>query len=426
MVLRILGVVFCLVVTSARVFATEPVRCVPLTEVIGDGIRNSDKIKLRHAEEEVAAAQAQVAKAAVLPTVKLQGALARQDTSEASGGRIDPESWPMTARLAVTQPIYAGGAEYSALRKSQIGMDVSKVESQAAQLQVARSTLSQYFQMLLAQADLQSFSELLDVSMKRAKDIKGRVAIGRIRAADAIGSEAQVATARAQVESAKINLEGTRLALKTSAGRDVDLACKPNLEGGASIKSWEEVEAKIMQRPDIVAAEMAIAFARENVSLARAGNFPGVDIGANYYLKRPEAQSSLGKWDITLSASVPLYSGGMVSAKVQEATAQQTKQELQASQLKTSALDEARQIWQVYLMSQSHLSALDQAAERSAEYYRMMARDERNALATSLESLQALNSSIDAARAVQRARLKYEESLRQILILTGDIERAAK
>ena len=55
-----------------------------------------------------------------------------------------------------------------------------------------------------------------------------------------------------------------------------------------------------------------------------------------------------------------------------------------------------------------------------------MASDERKGLASSLETLQVLNASIDAQRAAQKSKYKYGESVRQLHLVLGDLEGASR
>lgn len=399
--------------------------CTNLSDVVAASVSNSDAIKLKSTESRVAGAQAEAARAAVLPTLKAAGSVVRQDDSAISSSKTKPEDWQSTAKITLSQPLYAGGAEYATLRKSRILLEAAHLQEESSKLKVAREAVAKYFQILIAQAELRSITELRDVSRRRAKDIKNRVAIGRSRAADGLGADAQVATSEAQFEAAKLNVDAARRALASLTGGSIELACETPPQSKFPFNSLDELRAKLQTRPDIVAADRALNVAKENVTVARAGHQPSVDIGANYYLKRPESQASLGKWDIALSASLPLYAGGMVNAKVSESLAQESKQELESKLLKTAAIDEARELWEAYAASKSQLLSLEQAAEKSAKYYRMMAQDESKGLASSLEALQALNSSIDAQRAAQKARLRVDETWRQMILLTGTLEGVA-
>ena len=409
---------------TASVALAEP-SCFSFPDVLSASLTFSDTVKLQATETVVAEAQSTAAKAAVMPSIKAAGSFVRQDDSAVSSSKSKPENWQTTARLALTQPIYAGGAEYATLRKAKVLADSARLQAEAAKIKVARDATTRFYQLLMAQAELRSITELRDVSRRRAKDIKNRVAIGRSRAAEGLGADAQVASSEAQYEAAKMAVDTARRSLAALVGRVVESACDSSNKSSLPFKSWDEVREKISKRPDIVAADLALTIAKENVEVARSGHRPSVDFGANYYVKRPNSQSSLGKWDVALSATLPLYSGGMVSAKVNESQALESKQELQSKILKTNAADEGREIWETYSNSKGQMSSLELAAEKSSKYYAMMAQDEKKGLTSSLEALQALNASIDAQRAAQKAKLRIDESSRQILLLTGTIEGAA-
>lgn len=398
-------------------------QCITLSEAVSAALNSSETLKIQSSEALIASEQYSSAKAAVLPSVKASAVISKQDTSQITS-RATPEAYPTTAKLTLSQPLYAGGAEYAALRKTSTLLNAGEKQSEAARIKVVRDVVSKTFLILVAQAELQSSTELRDLSRRRFKEIRGRVAIGRSKAADGLGAEVQVANSDAQYESARLALETAKRQLATSIGRDFDNVCAIPPKTDVSLKSWSAVQEKVLQRPDLMAADLNSSAASENVAMARAGHQPSLELGANYYFKRPQTQKTSGNWDLALSASVPLYSGGMVSSKVNEALALEQKQFALSRQTKKMAEDEARELWESYQTGRAQLSSLDDAAKKSAQYYQAMASDERKGLASSLETLQALNSSIDSQRAAQKAKFKFDETLRQLELVMGNIEGA--
>jgi outer membrane protein TolC len=119
-----------------------------------------------------------------------------------------------------------------------------------------------------------------------------------------------------------------------------------------------------------------------------------------------------------LTASLPLFSGGSVSAAVREAKAIEVQQSERLKMSEREALDEGRDLWERYQSGRKQIALLEEAARRSEAFYRRVAQDERMGLASSLETLQALNSSIDSRRAATKARVQLAQTWRELLLIT--------
>jgi outer membrane protein len=399
--------------------------CITLADSVSAGLLISDEIKIQKSEAAVAAEQYSAAKASVLPTIKASAAVLKQDNSKITS-RAEPESFQTTAKVTLNQPLYAGGAEYAAIRKTSKQAEAGAKMADAARIKVIRDLTSSFFQVLSAQAELQSSAELRDVSKRRAKEIRARVGIGRSRAVDGLGADAQLASSEAQYESSRLALDAAKRHLSSEIGREVQNVCDISPKVNGHLKDWDDVRQKVQKRPDLAATDLAVSAAGDNVAIARAGHQPSLEFGANYYVKRPETQKTYGNWDVSLSASLPIYSGGMVGSKVNEALAVEQKQLSIARQLKQSAEDEARDLWESHVTGRTQVASLEEASKKSAQYYQAMANDERKGLASSLETLQALNASIDTLRAFQKAKLKFEETIRQLHLVTNDVEGALR
>jgi outer membrane protein TolC len=399
--------------------------CATLGELVSEATNISADLKAQNAEARIAWEQYEAAKASVKPTLKATAAVVKQDQSKSKVNGSD-EAFPTTAKLTLSQPLFAGGAEYAALRRAEQKARQGVKQQDGARIKVARDVISKVFQVLMAQAELKSTSELRELSRRRLKNIQGRVAIGRSKSADGLGAEVQVANADAQYEVARLGLDSAVRQLQSVTGKNGQTVCEPVGKPPLAIKTWDELRSRVHQRPDIQAADLGVTIADENIAIARAGHFPVLDLGGNYYVKRPESQKASGNWDVTLSASLPLYSGGLVSAKVNEAVAGVQKQRALTEQLKRLAEDEARELWEVVTTGLLQLNSLEDAAKKSTQYYQIMASDERKGLASSLETLQVLNASIDAQRAAQKSKYKYGESVRQLHLVLGDLEGASR
>lgn len=382
--------------------------CTDLGVVIQTGSDKSEAVQIESAALEEANARLDSARASVLPSLAL------------SGSATQGEEFQTGSKIVLLQPLYKGGREYALLRAANAQVEAGHAKSAAAKVKAARDLTVMFFNTLGAQAEVSALTDLRSLSERRYSEIKSRVAIGRSRATDGLGAEAQVSSARAQLDAAKIQFESMRRSVESATGLKVDSVCDVPL-GESPLAEWQDVRTKVLSRPDMIAERIALKVASESVNAARAGHLPSFDFSGNYYLKRADSRSTSGNWDVTLSASLPLFSGGGVNAAVREAKSVEVQQSFRQQLAERLAVDEARDLWERYSASQKQNALLDESAKKSDSYYRRVAQDERLGLATSLETLQALTSAIDARRAAVKARVQFGQTRQTLLLATGSV-----
>ncbi len=394
--------------------------CLDLEVAIRSGVAASEAVQIQNAVVDGAKAQLDSIQAGVMPKLSLSGAIVKQDfrSSASSEANSSSAAFQTASKIVLTQPIYQGGREYALLRAANAQVESGNANVEATRIRAARTMTNLFFNALGAQAELAALTDLQNLSERRHSEIKSRVAIGRSRATDGLGAEAQVSSARAQVDAAKVQFDSTRRALSSATRTEVNTVCEVS-PGHLPVARWEDVRLKVMARPDLIAEQIAVKIAAENVEAARAGHMPTLDASGNFYLKRADSRSSAGNWDVTLNASLPLYSGGGVNAAVREAKAIEMQQVLRRQLAEKDAIDEAYDLWERYSASRKQNQLLDESATKSDAYYRHVAKDERLGLATSLETLQALNSAIDSRRAAVKSRIQLGQTWRTLLLTIG-------
>ncbi|KPK52399.1 MAG: hypothetical protein AMS22_09190 [Thiotrichales bacterium SG8_50] len=159
----------------------------------------------------------------------------------------------------------------------------------------------------------------------------------------------------------------------------------------AGVDPIENYLAGVDSRPDVRATRQRITAADENLTVARGGHLPSLDLNGNYYFDRPGYLSD-SNWDVQLALTIPIYAGGSVQSKVREATSQRTQAELAMSQVTRAAEQEIRALYQSVVLNITQLEALFQTNQRAldrarltakADYQRLLAASARRAGITS-------------------------------------------
>ena len=114
----------------------------------------------------------------------------------------------------------------------------------------------------------------------------------------------------------------------------------------------------------IVAAIYAVDTAREEISIRRAGHFPTVDLtGSAGYNKSGGrfGASKIHTKDVGVQLNVPLFQGGYVNSRTQEAVEQLNQQLMRLEQARRTAQSDTRQAYLGVISGISQVKALKQA-----------------------------------------------------------------
>jgi outer membrane protein len=161
--------------------------------------------------------------------------------------------------------------------------------------------------------------------------------------------------------------------------------------------SLTEFVNKVKSRPDILAIKQQIKVAESQISVAKGGHYPSLDLIGNYYIDRTGILAT-SEWDAGIVFTVPFYQGGGVQAAVRESVANKRIAELTSSETQRAAERELSILFQNYTQIQIQLEALKKALANSEEAYKLNQRDYRNGLVTNLDVLQSLNIFIQNKR----------------------------
>ena len=127
------------------------------------------------------------------------------------------------------------------------------------------------------------------------------------------------------------------------------------------------------------------------------------------------------KWDLGLTASFPLFQGGVVHAQVREAAQARRQSELQLSQARRSAETEVRTRHQALVAAIEQVTLLSEADELTEKNYQEQRRDYESGLVTNLDVFQALDSKYDTRRALDRARCQAKAAAASLETAIGKL-----
>ena len=347
------------------------------------------------------------------------------DTSVNNGNST---RWSLSAR----QPLYS--PERSAQRQQlEIGADAAGLQWQAAQQDLMLVTSQRYFDVVLAErklALLRQQQAAVDHAFTEAKD---RFELGDAPITDtheasarARGLQAQVLAAQTELELAQtILLDATGLA--PEALRVMAPAGEVAPQGLPPLAQWL---ALAQQNNPLLRLQRSNAeSARQEVRKHGALAAPTLDLVAQAGRERLSGSGDFGAASTTsrqqmigLQLNVPLYTGGMRSARLDEALRLEDKARAEAEQAGQQTSQQTRAAWLGLQTGQARLTALAEAVIASQARLDATRLGRQVGDRTTLDLLNAENDAGAADLALLQARIEVLRNRLRLEALAGQLD----
>lgn len=274
--------------------------------------------------------------------------------------------------FSVTQPLFHWD-RFLQLKKADADIAQSDAQLMAAKQDLIIRVAQAYFNVLTAQDNL-TFAKADAKSLNRQLDqTNQRFEVGLSAITDVQEARSGYDRAAAAEIVAKNGVDNAREALREIIGNYVqNLAhlkdniplVKPNPD---SIDKW--TRTALEQNLDIIAGQQAVAAAREQLKIQRAGHLPTVDLqGSKGYSASSGGRfgANKGKTDqIGLQLTVPLYSGGIVNSRTRQAVHQLDQELEKLVQTQRTSQMNTRQAYLGVISGISQVKAYKQAVVSS-------------------------------------------------------------
>jgi len=251
-----------------------------------------------------------------------------------NSARSETNNWS----LNLSQSVF-NWAQWVQLSQADRQSAQADVEYQAAQQELMVRVAEAYFNVLAAEDTLASEQGTKESIGRQLEQAQKRFEVGLIAITDVEEAQAGFDRAVAAEILAKRNLANTKEALRTIVDEiPATLARLPEeIPLAAPVPADENqwVDTALQQNRDVVAAQIATAIAKGNVSLARTGHYPTISFVASIAdgdttgsqrtgfageeLLRFPSDSNNHQDAYGLQFALPIFSGGSTSAEVQQA-----------------------------------------------------------------------------------------------------------
>lgn len=379
---------------------------------------NMESIKRAQSTVEQSKELKNQARSALLPTLSGVGSLTQIDRPDGAGTSPFLLTRQHSAAIRLSQPLLRGGS-LSAYDFAKDNILLSQFQKDATELNLYQLIINSYYSLSNAQVDSKNVQEFLKSSKERVEEIKTRTKIGRSRKGELVEAEAQYYAAESQYEQTLLDLQAaeetfefyTRLTPQSIG----------TLPEPAPLKgSLSEYLLKVRSRPDVQAAKQESKLAEKQVSIAKGGHYPSLDLTGNYYIDRTGVLET-SEWDVGLAVVIPLYQGGSVDSQVKQAVHGKRIAELRSSELSRSVERDVTINYQNIIHLQKQLQVLKKALTKAEEAYRLNKKDYTFGLVTNLDVLQSLSNYIETKRSYNNVIAATHLNLKNLEASTGVI-----
>lgn len=364
---------------------------------------------LARQRETIAQAQARgrVALSGALPNVAWEWRGTRQDTrgiQNTFGGFIERDQ--IESKFTLDQSIYHGFREWSARAgfKKEAARDLLLLKR--AEILLFADVATLYYNVVALQNAVTDTDSARRLAEGRLQDLREFLRLGKTRASEVHSAESQAARLRAEVTRLKSRLRGARAELAFLTQRPLGDAPLPDdLDAAPGGQPLEKFLGAARRRSDLEAQRRDAEGREYNLRYERADRFPTLGLTAHWYTRRPTLFEPID-WDASLSLRAPLYQGGRTVGTVAEVRSQKKQSALYLRELARRIDTDVRRAYDDWVDSGAEIADLS-AARRAAEAsHNAQVREYRLGLVTNLDVLMALQTLLDAKRALDDARIE--------------------
>ncbi len=391
---------------------------------------------------------------ALLPQLAGTGTVTRERDSGTSnttqpvitgnGGPVVLETFPFDGRTTTTTHRYGVDLKQNifrwenwvALQRADAQVAQAEADYQAAQQDLMERVAQRYFDVLAAQDDLEAQQVALISIQRQLEQAEARYQAGLIAVTDVEEARAAHDSGAAAVIAGKRVLSSAQELLREITGDAFEWLARPiepfELATPDPVSEDRWVDMALQQNLTLVSSRLAADIARENVSSARGGHFPSLDlVGSHYRSKingddvyadgtpaggttRDQTQRTIG-----LQLTFPIYAGGMVSSQVRQAVYQHRAAKERVERVARQTEHDARDSYLGVLSEISRVKALRRAVESNAISLRATESGYEAGTRTAVDVLQSRQLWVQATTQYSRSRYDYMLNVLKLQLAAG-------
>lgn len=372
--------------------------------------------------------QRQQGRALLLPQVQAVGAVGRQTMSSTTTGSQfsttgfgapgiadfsnsieggDSSRWALSAR----QPLY-DAERFAGYSQAQKQAELADVKYRAAQQQLLLRVAQTYFDCVRAEQRLQTLRALKSAAVNARDEADARFNAGDAPVTDRDDAQARFDLIAAEEIAAASELQQARSAFTAVTGLGADdllPVAAHQVVATETLDSWQA--RALAQNPLIAMRRAGVDIAQAEVEKFQLLTSPKLDLVAQVGEDRLDGSGDFGSamsnsagWAVGLQLTVPIFTGGMRSAKREEAAARAEQSRFDLDAVQALVKRQTESAWLGVSAGAARASALQRAQASAEQRLQSTRTGHRVGARTTLDQLNAEADFFNAQSALTDAR----------------------
>ena len=338
-----------------------------LIQALSKAYKDNSKLNAERENLEISKEEINEAKSDFLPSVTISGYVSNENTTKLtnrSGADVQStDVEPSQESILIEQTLFQGLGGVANLKKSNIGLELSKSRLKKAEQEILFEAIEAYTNLIINKKKVGI--NILNVNLieRQVENDKNRLERSEINLTDLAQSEASLAGANAKLIETQNQLITSKLNYEKTIGiinnyEDLRETYVFNYELPRSLASANQIAKK--ENPDLNIAILELKLSQQDVLIAQSELSPSASL--SYKITRTDDTSSsydeTDKEILKAEASWPIFSGGknIASLKKSKSLRQQKQLLLEDSKKSNKAL--VANAWSNFQSSKSFLTAI--------------------------------------------------------------------
>ena len=338
-----------------------------LIQALSKAYKDNSKLNAERENLEISKEEINEAKSDFLPSVTISGYVSNENTTKLtnrSGADVQStDVEPSQESILIEQTLFQGLGGVANLKKSNIGLELSKSRLKKAEQEILFEAIEAYTNLIINKKKVGI--NILNVNLieRQVENDKNRLERSEINLTDLAQSEASLAGANAKLIETQNQLITSKLNYEKTIGiinnyEDLRETYVFNYELPRSLASANQIAKK--ENPDLNIAILELKQSQQDVLIARSELSPSASL--SYKITQTDDTSSsydeTDKEILKAEASWPIFSGGknIASLKKSKSFRQQKQLLLEDSKKSNKAL--VANAWSNFQSSKSFLTAI--------------------------------------------------------------------
>lgn len=339
----------------------------------------------------------------------------------------DPDSITNYASgLSVIWPVYDSGRTWYGLAQARLNQEAAGFSADRTRQQVIAQTITAYIGALLARENQRVIQQISETSRSHLKLIQSRYDGGFVAKSDLLRAQVHIADLEQQLAEARSRTDIAKCRLNVSMGvaGNVDYTLSTPLEAGnpitGSIDTW--VGTALSNRPDLKHLELQKRIAQKEIDKSKAARNPAINLSGNYEINSEDFEDSGTNYTIGAGISMPLFTGGRISAKIREARINLKQTEAVLKGMEQQICGETRQAFFNAQSAWERIRVAQAAVGQSEESLRIVRNRYNSGLFTITDLLDAESMVQQSLTNQLRAVHDYKAAATFLELAAGTIE----